>query len=173
MARKMKEKFNKYWSESHILFTIACILDPRMKIFCLKYNYPKIYVHEIDEKMKTITEVLHELFAFYFNILDWWKMSAIKFKILSKMAKDIFTIPITTIASESAFSTGGRVLGDYRSVISPKTLDALVCTESWIRAAHKNSKDLIVSLASSLKIISFNFFVITLIYSLFIYNMIY
>ncbi|XP_076911933.1 protein SENSITIVE TO UV 2-like [Bidens hawaiensis] len=31
------------------------------------------------------------------------------------MAKEIFCIPITTIASESTFSVGGRILDDYRS----------------------------------------------------------
>ena len=66
-------------------------------------------------------------------------MSALKYKVLSKMAKDIFMIPVTTVASESAFSAGGRVLSDYRSSLSPKTLDALVCSGSWIRSTYKGS----------------------------------
>ncbi|PKA65717.1 Putative AC transposase [Apostasia shenzhenica] len=60
------------------------------------------------------------------------------------MAKDIFTIPVTSVASESAFSAGGRVLEDYRSSLSPKTLNALVCFGSWIRAAHSTATDPII-----------------------------
>ncbi|XP_042984743.1 zinc finger BED domain-containing protein RICESLEEPER 3-like [Carya illinoinensis] len=32
----------------------------------------------------------------------------------------------------SAFSTGGRVLDSYRSLLSPSTVEALVCTQNWL-----------------------------------------
>jgi hypothetical protein len=34
---------------------------------------------------------------------------------LRKVARDIFAIPVTTVASELAFSTSGRVLSEHRS----------------------------------------------------------
>lgn len=46
----------------------------------------------------------------YFDALAWWKEKSLKFRILSKMNADILAIPITTVASESAFSAGGRVI---------------------------------------------------------------
>ena len=41
-----------------------------------------------------------------FNILAWWKSYEGRFSILSTMARDILTYPVSTVASESAFSTG-------------------------------------------------------------------
>ncbi|XP_077246139.1 zinc finger BED domain-containing protein RICESLEEPER 3-like [Tasmannia lanceolata] len=73
----------------------------------------------------------------HFDVLEWWKMNTLKFPTLSKMARDILTIPITTVASESAFSAGGRVLDQYRSSLSPKTVDGLICSGSWLRATQK------------------------------------
>ncbi|KAK5826513.1 hypothetical protein PVK06_021435 [Gossypium arboreum] len=68
-----------------------------------------------------------------FDILLWWKMNSPRFPILSKMARDVLAIPVSTVASESTFSTGGRVLDQYRSSLTPKIVQALVCTQDWIR----------------------------------------
>ncbi|KAM3757589.1 hypothetical protein ACB098_02G200400 [Castanea mollissima] len=60
-----------------------------------------------------------------FDALEWWKANNLKFRILSKMAFDILSIPITIIASESAFSTGGRVIDVHQASLSTKTVQAL------------------------------------------------
>lgn len=80
-----------------------------------------------------------------FNLLQWWRMNELKYPIVAKLAKDILTIPITSVSSESAFSTGGRVISDYRSSLLPSTVQALVCTSSWIRGGHHKSTDLVSS----------------------------
>ncbi|XP_020574088.1 zinc finger BED domain-containing protein RICESLEEPER 2-like [Phalaenopsis equestris] len=77
-----------------------------------------------------------------FDVLDWWKLNTLKYPQLSIMARDILSISITTVASESAFSAGGRVLDDYRSCLSTKTVNALICASSWIRSTQQNTKTL-------------------------------
>ncbi|GJX37098.1 zinc finger BED domain-containing protein RICESLEEPER 2 [Tanacetum coccineum] len=73
-----------------------------------------------------------------FDILSWWKINSPRFPIVSKMAKDILSIQISTVASESAFSTSGRILDPYRNALSPQIVEALLCTQSWVRTSQKN-----------------------------------
>ncbi|CAJ2651858.1 unnamed protein product [Trifolium pratense] len=48
------------------------------------------------------------------------------------MARDVFATPVSTVASESAFSTGGRVLDSFRSCLNPEMVEALICTQNWL-----------------------------------------
>lgn len=47
------------------------------------------------------------------------------------MARDLLGVPVSTVASESAFSAGGRVLDRFRSSLTPRTVEALICTQDW------------------------------------------
>jgi hypothetical protein len=69
-----------------------------------------------------------------FNILTWWKGKTNKNNDLSRIARDILAIPVSTVSSESAFSTGGRVLDSFRSSLNPSTVEALICTQNWIKS---------------------------------------
>ena len=68
-----------------------------------------------------------------FDILRWWKMNADRFPILSILARDVLAVPISTVASESTFSIGGRVLDCFRSSLTPKLVEALICFQDWLR----------------------------------------
>ncbi|CAL1360735.1 unnamed protein product [Linum trigynum] len=72
-----------------------------------------------------------------FDILMWWKVHSTKYPIIAKMARDVLAVPISTVASESTFSTSGRVLDPYRSSLSPKTVEALICCQDWLRSSPK------------------------------------
>jgi hypothetical protein len=48
------------------------------------------------------------------------------------MARDILSIPISTIASAFTFSIGGCVIDQYRSLLKPDIVEALVCTSDWL-----------------------------------------
>ncbi|KAL6540733.1 hypothetical protein OROMI_024616 [Orobanche minor] len=66
------------------------------------------------------------------NVLEYWKGHQGRFPIVSQMARDILAIPISTVASESVFSVGGRVLDAYRSSLKPETAEVLVCLRDWV-----------------------------------------
>ncbi|KAL6641719.1 hypothetical protein ACP70R_019900 [Stipagrostis hirtigluma subsp. patula] len=72
-----------------------------------------------------------------FEILTWWKVNSNKYPILSKLAKDVLAVPVSTVASESAFSTGGRVISSFRSSLSPKMAEVLICAQSRLRSSPK------------------------------------
>lgn len=67
-----------------------------------------------------------------FNVLAWWKKNSDAYPILSLMARDFLSIPVSTVSSESAFSAAGRILGKNRTSLSPETLEALVCAKDWL-----------------------------------------
>jgi hypothetical protein len=75
----------------------------------------------------------------YFDILGWWKVVGTRFPTLRMIACDILAIPITTVASESAFSTGGRVLSEHHSRLTPQMVEALMCSQSWLRHSLKGN----------------------------------
>lgn len=87
-----------------------------------------------------------------FDALVWWKMNNLKFRILSKMACDVLSIPITTVASESAFSAGGRVIDPYRAFLGTETVQILLCAQDWLRAHYGIKRKAKVSILTLLLI---------------------
>nr|XP_009774379.1 PREDICTED: zinc finger BED domain-containing protein RICESLEEPER 2-like [Nicotiana sylvestris] len=69
-----------------------------------------------------------------FDILAWWKVNSHRFLILAKMARDVLDIPISSVASESAFSTVRRILDKFRSSLTPKLVETLVCLQDWLQS---------------------------------------
>ncbi|KAM3338049.1 zinc finger BED domain-containing protein RICESLEEPER 2-like [Capsicum galapagoense] len=69
-----------------------------------------------------------------FNVLSWWKIHSSRFSILAEMARDVLSIPISSVASECAFSTGGRIFDSFRSSLTPKLVQILVYLQDWIRS---------------------------------------
>jgi hAT family C-terminal dimerisation region len=69
-----------------------------------------------------------------FDVLEW-KVNCVKFSVLSRLVRDILCISISTVASELAFSIGGRVLNDYQSFLTKYMVELLVCGGDWIRVS--------------------------------------
>ncbi|CAN1726051.1 Putative AC9 transposase [Linum perenne] len=71
-----------------------------------------------------------------FDVLKWWSSYGIAYPILYEIAKDVLAIPISTVASESAFSLGGRIMTEFRTSLTPSMLEALVCAADWLRSGE-------------------------------------
>ncbi|XP_042444013.1 zinc finger BED domain-containing protein RICESLEEPER 2-like [Zingiber officinale] len=84
---------------------------------------------ELDRYLDDDVEVANE----HFDILLWWKVNSSKFPTLAEMAHDVLAIPISTVASESIFSTGRSVLDSFRSSLTPRLVQALICLQDWFK----------------------------------------
>ena len=71
-----------------------------------------------------------------------------KFKVLAKIAKDIYiyAIPVSTVASESAFSTSGHVIFFHCEKLKESIIEALMCGQSWLWAALGNKGDILLNI---------------------------
>jgi len=52
-------------------------------------------------------------------------------QLYEKIARDVLAIPVTTVASESVFSTSGRIISPHRSRLAPSMVEALMCMQAW------------------------------------------
>ncbi|KAK4411769.1 putative AC transposase [Sesamum angolense] len=67
-----------------------------------------------------------------FSITEWWKLHTPRFPILARLARDVLVMPISTVASESVFSTEGRIIDYFRASSTPKMAQALICCQDWM-----------------------------------------
>jgi hypothetical protein len=73
-----------------------------------------------------------------FDILNWWKVNSGKYPVLSRLAKDVLVVQVSTVASESAFSNSGRVVSPFRSSLSPNMVEALICGQCCLHSSRRN-----------------------------------
>ena len=53
------------------------------------------------------------------------------YPVLSIIARDVLTVSVSTVASEAAFSAGGRVVSKKRCNLSPEAIETVVCLKHW------------------------------------------
>lgn len=68
-----------------------------------------------------------------FDILNWWMCHATKYPTLAAIVQDILAMPASAVQSEAAFTSSGPVIPKHHSMLSIKTIEALVCTRDWTR----------------------------------------
>nr|GEX27553.1 protein LURP-one-related 10-like [Tanacetum cinerariifolium] len=69
-----------------------------------------------------------------FDDLGFWKANETTFLVLSPMSMDILSVQATLVASESAFSTSGRVLSIRRTRLTPASLEMCMCLKDHLDA---------------------------------------
>ncbi|GJS33990.1 zinc finger BED domain-containing protein RICESLEEPER 2 [Tanacetum coccineum] len=59
------------------------------------------------------------------------------FPVLSRIAMDLISVQATSVASESAFSTSGRVLSIRRTKLTPSSLQMCMCLKDHLDAQER------------------------------------
>ena len=57
-----------------------------------------------------------------FNILDWWHQHKLTYPVLSIMAKDILTVPV---------SMTSKIIEERRRRLKPEMVEILTCIKDW------------------------------------------
>uniref|UniRef100_A0A803MB46 Transposase n=1 Tax=Chenopodium quinoa TaxID=63459 RepID=A0A803MB46_CHEQI len=132
MVKPMLENFDKYWSDYNLYLSCAAILDlsspiivsPSPPSTSAARNYFDDYDHFVGTSArsqvgKSQLEMYLDDDALDLNskldILEFWHQGSVRYPVVSKMARDLLTILVSTVASESAFSIGGKTVSASRS----------------------------------------------------------
>ncbi|CAO2148769.1 unnamed protein product [Urochloa humidicola] len=76
-----------------------------------------------------------------FDILTWWHEHKLSYPILSILAKDIMSVLVSTVSSESCFSLTGRVIEERRRRLTPQNVEILTCVKDWESADARTQHD--------------------------------
>jgi hypothetical protein len=84
-----------------------------------------------------------------FNILQWWEDHKQQYPVLSILARDVISVPVSSVSSESAFSLAGRILEDRRTSLTPDMVRTLMTIKdselAKRRAQHTTDNQELVS----------------------------
>ncbi|GKD30838.1 zinc finger BED domain-containing protein RICESLEEPER 2 [Tanacetum coccineum] len=72
-----------------------------------------------------------------FDVSGFWKAKETMFPVLSRMVMDILSVQATSVASESAFSTSGRVLSIRRTRLTSASLEMCMCLKDHLDAQER------------------------------------
>lgn len=72
-----------------------------------------------------------------FDILQWWQDKRTTYPVLSILARDVLSVPVSTVSSESAFSLAGRIIDDRRTSLTPDMVKALMSVKDGEQARRR------------------------------------
>ncbi|KAH1137832.1 hypothetical protein GYH30_027722 [Glycine max] len=114
MAKNMKEKYQKYCGDPNklnILLLIVVVLAPRSKVKYINWAIDQLF--DVDKAHGSKSRL----------------KSSLKSLLNENNARELFAMPVSTVASESAFSTGGRMHDPFRSSLSHEKVETFICTQ--------------------------------------------
>ncbi|KAK1419507.1 hypothetical protein QVD17_28679 [Tagetes erecta] len=129
LFKTYKERFDKVENnsasqESHNEEVVEC--DSGNDFLAKYLNVEESNSAATETELKRYLQEPRDTFTKRFDILMWWKQNAIRYPIISRMAKDILAIQISTVASESAFSTSGCALSIEQGSMEPSYFPTVV-----------------------------------------------
>ncbi|CAD5324621.1 unnamed protein product [Arabidopsis thaliana] len=154
MASAMTAKFDKYWEGNpkcvEMKELVMDVLEKLFDIYSVRYATSNLQP-SVSCDAENVTQVHQDFENMEVDNIDdpFLKFmvakktsvavtNSSKYPIMSLMAREVLAIPVSSVASESAFSTGGRILDQYRSCLTPDMVEALVLTQDWLRASLRS-----------------------------------
>lgn len=67
-----------------------------------------------------------------FNILAWWKKNSNRYKMLSRIVKNVLVTPISTVVSNHLSQLGGQILDQFKISLSPKMVQTLIYYKKFV-----------------------------------------
>jgi len=92
---------------------------------------------EFDNYLRSPTVAVQASTADEFNVLAWWQTHKQTYPVLSILARDVFTVPVSTTSSESAFSLAGRILDERRACLTPDMVRTLMMVKDMELAKRR------------------------------------
>ena len=68
----------------------------------------------------------HPLLDVEESALDWWKVEAVRYPTVAKLAQKYLCVFATSVAAEHVFRCGGNIVTDRRTCLKPEKVDSLV-----------------------------------------------
>ncbi|GJY91012.1 zinc finger BED domain-containing protein RICESLEEPER 2-like protein [Tanacetum coccineum] len=128
MVKPMKAKLKKYFEKMTPIITCAAALNP-----CFNVHGVELLIEDISANLEFFDDS-HATKEKNGSTTLWKELM---FPVLSRMAMDVLSVQATSVASESAFSTSGRVLSIRRTKLTPSSLEMCMCLKDHLDAQKR------------------------------------
>ncbi|KAH0687178.1 hypothetical protein KY284_017731 [Solanum tuberosum] len=72
-----------------------------------------------------------------FDLLAWWKGNTKKFPLLSRMARDVLAVPVSTIPLDKVFKQDEVQIWEKENLLGDESVERIECLKDWIRAERR------------------------------------
>ncbi|KAL3343084.1 hypothetical protein AABB24_026908 [Solanum stoloniferum] len=72
-----------------------------------------------------------------FDLLAWWKGNTKKFPLLSRMARDVLAVPVSTIPLDKVFKQDEVQIWEKENLLGDESVERTECLKDWIRAERR------------------------------------
>ncbi|CAN6371946.1 unnamed protein product [Urochloa humidicola] len=139
-----RQHIDKVITLLHSLFTVyensslsvvgSNVVEYHAKDYLFDDYNPQEQRSELDWYLESPTMDLHT----DLDILEFWSGMSKCYPNLANMARDILAIPISTVASKSAFNTRGKILNRRCGTLRPELLEMLISLHDWTCPKDRN-----------------------------------